>query len=369
MATKSKKIPYTKSYIKYRTLAIEANKLLPEDKKLNFNIDGREHYVYRVTDYTRNIKEHYYGSRTPPKSKKYKSLIEEFWTYRTSSKKNVLNEDAKDNYKVKILKVFNNTADKMIYEAFLHQYFDVKKSNSFWNESNQTPFGFDTTGVSSCNKGIMYNVFDNSDNIIHKKLSISQITKINQGLTNTCYTKRLGNTVTQKISLNYNKKLHMIGYYIKSIGVDDTKDRVDFTIHKGRVYKPVSKEQIEKTKQTMSLKTDDEIKIINTKKGIKNKGKKHSEETKIKCSLSKMGELNYRTRSINIYDNNNTLMYNSKISFQKYCNENNLPFAALNRSLKNNDICYSSKFGYREAKKHNNTKYIGWYARYEKNNI
>ena len=146
MTTKSKKIPYTKSYIKYRTLAIEANEMLPDDKKLDFNIDGREHYVYRVTDYTRDINQHYYGSHTPPKDKKYNNLIEEFWNYRTSSKKNVLNEDAKENYKVKILKVFNNTSDKMIYEAFLHQYFDVKNNNLFWNKSNQTPFGFDTTG-------------------------------------------------------------------------------------------------------------------------------------------------------------------------------------------------------------------------------
>jgi hypothetical protein len=123
-------------------------------QKLNFSPDGRDHYVYRVTDYTRTYKQHYYGSHTPPKGKKYKSLMEEFWTYRTSSKKNVLNENAKDKYKVKILKVFDNPAMKMIYESYLHHYFDVKNNDSFWNGSNQTPYSFDTTGVFSWNKGL-----------------------------------------------------------------------------------------------------------------------------------------------------------------------------------------------------------------------
>jgi hypothetical protein len=137
------------------TYSIYKNLVLQDErsKKLNFKPDGREHYVYRITDYTRTEKEHYYGSHTPEKGKKYNSLIEEFWTYKTSSKYNVLNENKKENYKVKILKVFDNPADKIIYEAFLHQYFNVKLSNKFWNKSNQTAFGYDTTGCEPWNKG------------------------------------------------------------------------------------------------------------------------------------------------------------------------------------------------------------------------
>ena len=136
------KIPQTKRYSIYKKLVLQDKR----SKKLNFKPDGREHYVYRITDYTRTEKEHYYGSHTPQKNKKYSTLKEEFWTYRTSSEYNVLNEDKKEDYKVKILKVFDNSGDKIIYEAFLHQYFDVKLSSKFWNESNQTPFGFDNTG-------------------------------------------------------------------------------------------------------------------------------------------------------------------------------------------------------------------------------
>jgi len=131
-----------KRYSIYRKLVLQDER----SKKLDFTSDGRKHYVYRVTDYTRNEKQHYYGSHTPKKNYKGNNLIEEFWTYKTSSKYNTINEHKKENYKIKIIKVFDNPADKMIYEAFLHQYFNVKLNNYFWNESNQTPFGYDTTG-------------------------------------------------------------------------------------------------------------------------------------------------------------------------------------------------------------------------------
>ncbi|MEA3452324.1 MAG: hypothetical protein U9Q83_10545, partial [Bacteroidota bacterium] len=137
------KIPQIKRYSIYKKIVLQDER----SKKLNFNSDGREHYVYRVTDYTRNLNKHYYGSRTPPKNKLYKFLEDEFWTYRTSSKYNILNENKKENYKVKILRVFDNPGDKILYESFLHQYFNVKLHNKFWNESNQMPWKFDTTGM------------------------------------------------------------------------------------------------------------------------------------------------------------------------------------------------------------------------------
>lgn len=112
--------------------------------KLNFNPDGRKHYVYRITDFTRNSEEHYYGSRTS----KLKDILKDFWNYRTSSKYNKIIKENKEDYKVKIIKIFDNSGDKILYEAFIHQFFNVKLHNSFWNKSNQTPFGFDTTGLS-----------------------------------------------------------------------------------------------------------------------------------------------------------------------------------------------------------------------------
>ena len=108
--------------------------------KLNFEkIDDRLYYIYRVTDITKNI--YYYGSRV---SNKFDILN----GYYTSSSMSKTIKENKDNYKSKIIRCFDNNGDKILYESFLHSYFDVKHNNSFWNKANQTPFGFDTTGVS-----------------------------------------------------------------------------------------------------------------------------------------------------------------------------------------------------------------------------
>jgi hypothetical protein len=207
-------------------------------KKLKFAPDGREHYVYRVTDYTRTENQHYYGSHTPPKNKKYKSLIDEFWTYRTSSNKNVLNENTKDNYKVKILKVFDNPAMKMIYESYLHQYFGVKNNDSFWNGSNQTAYGFDTTGTEGPNK--------------NKPMSLStreKLRKINLGKKHSTETK-------EKMSIT--RTGHFTSEFTKNkIGIANSK-----------------KIRTEEEKQHLR-----EI----------NLGKKHSTETKKKISKSMVG--------------------------------------------------------------------------------
>ncbi len=111
----------------------------PRSEKLDFNPDGRNHYVYRVSK-----EEHYYGS----KSELIGVLGESIGIkYFTSS--NYLEESFKANpkdYKVKIIRTFDNPADKILFESYLHQKFDVKSHDSFINRSNQTPFGFDTTG-------------------------------------------------------------------------------------------------------------------------------------------------------------------------------------------------------------------------------
>lgn len=113
-------------------------------KKLVFESDGRYHYVYRITN--KKTGEHYYGCRTseihPLKDLGVKyfssSLDKEF-------KADVISNP--QNYKFKVIRTFNNPSDKILFEAFVHQYFDVKKSPKFLNRSNQTPFGFDTTGM------------------------------------------------------------------------------------------------------------------------------------------------------------------------------------------------------------------------------
>lgn len=124
-------------YKKYISLIMEDNRY----NTLDFSKDGFTHYVYRVKDLTDG--KYYYGSR----STELENLFEDFSTYGTSSKRKyeILNNSSA--FKVKILKFFDNKSDMYIYESFLHDYFNVKDHNLFFNEANQTPFGFNTKGL------------------------------------------------------------------------------------------------------------------------------------------------------------------------------------------------------------------------------
>ena len=110
----------------------------PKSKNLRFEKDGRYHYVYRITNLYDGT--YYYGSRSS-----IKPPLEDFWEYGTSStqvgRKNHIKTHPEE-YKLKIVKILDNEADKIIWESYLHDYFNVKSNNKFWNKANQTPFGY-----------------------------------------------------------------------------------------------------------------------------------------------------------------------------------------------------------------------------------
>jgi len=246
------KIPQTKRYSVYKKLVlIEEQRRMDEEGEeriLFFEPDGREHYVYRVTDHTRSEKEHYYGSHTPKKGKKYNSLEEEFWTYKTSSKYNVLNENKKEQYKIKILKVFDNPADKMIYEAFLHQYFNVKLSTKFWNESNQTPFGYDTTGVSHSEETKKKISAGNKNKIVSEETRL-KLSKSSKGRAHTQESKNkisaahLGKTLTEEHKRNIGKTSKGRQANLGNKHTDEAKKKISIarTLSKGTYKLPIIK--------------------------------------------------------------------------------------------------------------------------------
>lgn len=127
-------------YKTYKNEMILKHDITQED----FIPDGRYHFIYRLT-YNKNGL-HYYGSKTS--SKEPLKVIGK--SYFTSSKyvEPIFREDTK-NFKIKIIKIFNNKMDKQLYESFIHKKFNVKLSNKFFNKSNQRPKGFDTTGMAT----------------------------------------------------------------------------------------------------------------------------------------------------------------------------------------------------------------------------
>lgn len=303
------KITQTKRYTIYKKLVLQD----PRSKKLDFNPDGKKHYVYRVTDYTRNEEKHYYGSRTA----KLSNIIEDFWNYKTSSKYNILNESKKENYNVKILKFFNNPADKIIYEAFLHQYFNVRNSNSFWNKSNQTPFHFQ----------------------VGKEARIKQKNTINSEE----WKETIGKIQKEKYINKVNSK-----EWKENIGREKLRKTRE-TISKQEWKETIGREKIKKHEENM------EKSFINYDGKITTKRKEASKKIS--------GELHYNTKRIFIYSKENILMYTVAGSFKKFCSDNNLPIRSLRDSKDNNGRpLYQTKLGKSKANKNGNIKYEGWYA-------
>lgn len=156
-------------------LKIKRNK---KYKKLRFKIDSSKYYyVYRITHKHNNL--HYYGSRVSKKHPKIDIL-----KYGSSSKlkKHILKN--KYEYKFKIIKIFNNDSEMLIYESFLHDYFNVKDNDNFWNNANQTPFGFSTINKSN------YLINDKIINISNNKAKELGLIAYNKGINHIFYGKK-----------------------------------------------------------------------------------------------------------------------------------------------------------------------------------
>ncbi len=160
----------------------------PRSGKLNFETDGRNHYVYRISN--KYLVYHYYGS----KSEKPGIVVDTIGvSYFTSSNNNIFKcgfRNDPNDWEVNIVKRFDNPGDKVLFESYLHHLFDVKNHDNFINRANQTPFGFDTTGIPQKKPGKkpVYQVSLDTGKIVNSFESdtkASMITGISLGSINT----------------------------------------------------------------------------------------------------------------------------------------------------------------------------------------
>ncbi len=178
----------------------------PRSKKLNFKPDGRNHYVYRVSHILEE--QYYYGSRTEDADD---TIGCGYYTSSNYLKKEF--EESPENYKVKIIKRFNNPGDKILFESYLHDYFNVRDNDNFVNRANQTPFGFDTTGKfcggASPKSRAIYKLDKNTGEILEEFNSIKEAEKKNSGgISECCAGKRLTvNDYTWCYKEDYSKEL------------------------------------------------------------------------------------------------------------------------------------------------------------------
>lgn len=102
------------------------------------------HYTYRITNMVDH--KHYYGARSSEVHPTQDLGIKYF---SNSSDKEFMAEQKlnPDNFKYKIIKIFETREEAIALEIKLHAKFNVGVNESFYNKAKQTSIGFDTTGT------------------------------------------------------------------------------------------------------------------------------------------------------------------------------------------------------------------------------
>ena len=104
---------------------------------------NKYHYVYRITNIIEN--KHYYGSRSS-KDIPIDDIGVKYFSSSTDSKFIQDQINNPDNYRYKVVFIFDNRLDAVLYESKLHYKFDVGNNPSFYNKIIQTQIAVDFTG-------------------------------------------------------------------------------------------------------------------------------------------------------------------------------------------------------------------------------
>ncbi len=138
--------------------------------------------------------------------------------YFSSSNDKDFKQDQKNNpqdYRYKIVRIFDTTKKALQFEMLIHSMFNVATHNSFYNRSNQTSVGFDTTGVTLSDE------HKRKINPVGRKMSDMTKEKIRQKSFKECLTeearfamgkhnrgKSLSDEVKKKLSIANSGKVH-----------------------------------------------------------------------------------------------------------------------------------------------------------------
>lgn len=205
---------------------------------------SKYHYAYRITNKVEQ--KHYYGARS---SNVHPSEDLGIKYFSSSTDKVFLAEQVSspENFKYKVIKIFETREEAIALEIKLHAKFNVGVNESFYNKAKQTSARFDTSG-----KITVKDVFGNSFSVDKEdeRFLSDELVFINKG-------KKHSEETRSKISEKHIGKKHS----------EETRSKI--------------------SKST--LKRIDEY-GPNISDTFNFKGKKHSEETKDKISKSLQGK-------------------------------------------------------------------------------
>ena len=246
--------------------------------------DMKYHYTYRIT----NVKEgmYYYGVHSCDCLPKEDIGIK-YWS---SSKRDCFVDHQKQNpeqYKYKVIKIFGTRIEAVEHEMFLHYKFDVKIHEKFYNDSNQTSTGFDTTGKSP-SKETRAKMSKNSSGILNPMFGKPKSEETKEKLRQANLGKKLTDETKQKISkANTGRQL-----------TEESKENIRLSKlgelnpmfgkkHSEEVILKIKESSIGENNGMFGKKHSEETKALI---GEKSSGKKHSEETKAIISATHLGK-------------------------------------------------------------------------------
>lgn len=278
------------------------------------------------------IKNGYNGSI---KSKKFKDI------YKSEQTNN------KHLFKTRILSYHCTRKEALVEELRLQQLHKVVKNKLYMNESYATINGFFGRDV----KGINHPQYGKPSHNKGKKLqSLSSerkehLSKMLKGASSINRGKRAAydENGNKYMCHSDDERILLLNLSFKPEKIKRTKEEIN--------------ELISKALTGRKMKEEVKIKISESTKGIK----KNSEETRIKISESlKMKDRN----KINIYDENDNLIYTSTKSFVEFCKINKLPHSSFKKSfLENGSPILTTNQSISQIKDSYFLKFKNWYAK------
>lgn len=248
------------------------------------------HYVYRITNIV--VNKHYYGKR----SSKLLPELDLGVRYFSSSSDREFIQDQKtnpQNYRYKIVSIYNSSAKALEKEIKLHHKFNVASSYKFYNKAIQTSTGFTMHGL------------------CHSEKTKAKISAAHKGRT-------LSDETKAKISDANKGERH---YLFGKIHSDKIKAKMS-DVKKGEKNPMFGKVHPENTRARIS---------------DANKGKTLSENTKAKLSAAMKGiprpsvaGLNHgQAKVANIYNSATNELIAANVSISEYCKTNGYNYGVL----------------------------------------
>lgn len=333
------------------------------------------YYVYRISNLL--INKHYYGYRSS-KIHPTKDLGIKYFSSSSDNNFIIDQKNNKNNYKYKIIKIFDNKIDAIKFESKLHYKFDVRNNANFYNLSNQSNDSFLTQ------EGELYT-------ISHGWISCKEY-HLNKDIY-TLHERKL--KVFDKINkvyiiIDYNTYNSDIKRYLHpsndKVAVIDNTSNILVYISTKEYYSNINK--YTSTNKGLVAVIDlltKESKLVPVEEYYNNKNlvhpssglisvfdnidKKYKSINRLEyesninryCGVNK-GKIstnnNPNKKIINIYNAQDEIVYSCDGNFKNICEENDLPFYTLGKSYRNGgERIYQQRL----PKKH--IEYKGWYAK------